>query len=248
MPSAKIRFYAELNFFLPRSRRGIEFEAAFEDRQSIKDLIESLGVPHTEVDLILVNGSSVDFGYLVQDGDTVSVYPVFETLDISAVLKVRPEPLRVTRFVADVHLGRLAAHLRMLGFDTAFPEDYRDEELARISRDEHRIMLTRDRGLLKRSMVTHGYYVRSTNPRQQLSEVIKHFDLYRQINPFQRCIKCNGLLSAVSKDQVADRLPDDTRQFYDDFRQCGDCGQVYWKGPHYARMQQIITAVRAECG
>ncbi len=246
MPSAIFRFYAELNDFLPRSRRFVDFAYAFDGRQSIKDMIEAIGVPHTEVDLILANGESVDFSYLVQDGDRVSVYPVFEAFDITPLLKVRPEPLRVVHFVADVHLGRLAAYLRMIGFDTLFPDDYRDEELARLSRDEHRILLTRDRGLLKRSMVTHGYYVRSTNPRQQLVEVVRHFDLFRRIDPFKRCIRCNGLLVAATKEEVAGRLPADTRQVYDDFHRCADCGQVYWKGPHFERMEQIIAHVRSQ--
>ena len=183
----------------------------------MKDVIESLGVPHTEVDLILVNGASVGFDYLVRDGDRVSVYPVFESLDITPLVRVRPQPLRETRFVLDIHLGKLAVFLRMLGFDSLYRNDYRDDELARISHAEGRILLTRDRGLLKRSLVTHGYLVRSDDPREQLAEVIHRFDLRDAIQPLERCLRCNGELEPVAKEEVADRLPPRTREHYDTF-------------------------------
>ncbi len=245
MSQATFRFYAELNPFLPRSKRHTAFEHVFDGRQSIKDMIESLGVPHTEIDLILVDGQSVDFSYLVQDGDRISVYPVFEAFDIAPVLRLRPRPLRMVRFVLDIHLGRLAAHLRMLGFDTLYRNDYDDVELACISRDDHRILLTRDCGLLKRSMVTHGHYVRETNPRKQLVEIVQHFDLFRLIDPFCRCIKCNALLEVVDKAVVIEQLMPTTRQHYDEFRRCTECGQLYWKGSHHQHMKQLIDYVMA---
>src|ERR1051326_8223062 len=167
---ARFRFYAELNDFLPPNRRMVTFDCEFQGQQTVKHLIESLGVPHTEVDLVLVNGRSVDFAEIVQDGDNVSVYPVFEGFDIAPVSRVRPRPLRQTKFVLDTHLGRLAGYLRMLGFDTLYRNDYGDEELARISAEEHRILLTRDRGLLMRSLVTHGCFVRQTAVRRQFEE------------------------------------------------------------------------------
>jgi uncharacterized protein with PIN domain len=218
----------------------VAFAHAFELPASVKDMIESLGVPHTEVDLILANGESVDFTYLVQEGDRISVYPVFESLDITPVLRVRPQPLRDPRFVLDTHLGRLAVYLRLLGFDSLYRNDFTDDELARICSEEHRILLTRDRGLLKRSQVTHGYCVRTTEPRQQLAEVVQRFDLSDAIAPFQRCLRCNGLLRPVPKEAILDRLPPLTAQYYDDFSQCEACGQVYWPGPHYRRMQELI--------
>lgn len=240
---AEIRFYAELNDFLPRRRRFVTFEHAFDGQPSIKDMIESLGVPHTEIDLILVNGESVDFSYLVQNGDRVSVYPVFETFDIVPVLRLRPEPLRVVKFVLDIHLGRLAAYLRMLGFDTLYRNDYEDAELARISSEEQRVLLTRDVGLLKRSMVTHGYFVRAAHPQRQLAEVVRHLDLYRMIRPFARCIKCNGEVEPVSEESIAGRLPTDAAAYYNDFRVCRACGQIFWKGSHYERMQRLIDSI-----
>jgi uncharacterized protein with PIN domain len=245
MSQATFRFYSELNFFLSQARRDVDFSHTFDGSVSIKDMIESLGVPHTEIDLILVNGDSVDFSYQVQDGDEVSVYPISESSDITSLLKVRPKPLHEPKFVLDVHLGRLVAYLRVLGFDTLFPENYDDENLARISAEERRILLTRDTGLLKRKVVTHGYYVRTTNPRKQVIEVARRFDLYAQIQPFVRCARCNGLLEIVDKEVVRDQLQPDTLTYYDEFRRCIECGQIYWKGTHYERMQQMINEIQA---
>jgi uncharacterized protein with PIN domain len=243
MQQAHFRFYAELNDFLPTGRRQRTFVYSFELSGSVKDMIESLGVPHTEVDLILVNGQSVDFSYLVQDGDRVSVYPVFEAIDISPMLRVRPEPLRESRFVLDVHLGQLAVYLRMLGFDTLYRNDYADEELARISSQENRILLTRDRGLLKRNIVTHGYCLRTTNPREQLVEVLRRFDLFSAIQPFQRCLHCNSPLQTVDKEEISHRLSPQTQQYYNHFRHCPACDRVYWRGSHFKRMQQFVESV-----
>jgi len=242
MPVANFRFYAELNDFLPPERRFAEFAYGFLDVATVKDRIESFGVPHTEVDLILVNGRSVDFAYRVQDGDRISVYAVFEAFDISGLSRLRSEPLRDPRFVLDVHLGRLAGYLRMLGFDTQYQNRCADERLAEVSRHEHRILLTRDIGLLKRGSVTHGYYLRATQPRQQLAEVIGRFDLGRLAKPFSRCLRCNRLLAQVAKDQVLHQLPTQVALLHDEFLRCCDCGRVYWKGGHYRRMRQWMDA------
>jgi len=243
MYAAKFRFYAELNDFLPQEKRQRTFTHVFELSASVKDMIEALGVPHTEIDLILANGQSVDFSYLVHDGDHISVYPVFESLDITPLVRLRPQPLRETRFVLDVHLGRLATYLRMLGFDTLYRNDYTDAELAHISSSESRILLTRDRGLLKRSIVTHGYCLRTTNPREQLVEVVRRFDLFTSIKPFQRCLRCNGLLQPVDKAAIIDRLQPQTRRHYHEFRRCQTCDHIYWKGSHYERMQRFIERI-----
>ena len=245
MPIAHFRFYEELNDFLPPSQRKVTFEHEWHGADSIKHLIESIGVPHTEVDLIVVNGASVDFAYRPQDGDRISVYPVFESIDISPVTRLRPQPLRETRFVADGHLGRLAAYLRMLGFDTWWQFDADDATLAKVSSDEHRILLTRDRGLLKRGLVTHGYYIRANLPRDQLREVIERFDLQRAANPFTRCLMCNGLLQPVAIDEIKDQLLSDTICHYREFWRCARCGKVYWQGSHYRRMAQLLEEVLA---
>jgi uncharacterized protein with PIN domain len=240
---AYFRFYAELNDLLPPNRRQVGFAHHFKERGSIKDVIEALGVPHTEVDLILVNGESVAFSYLVQDGDRISVYPLFTSIDINSVSHVRPLPLCQTRFVLDVHLGKLATYLRLLGFDTLYRNDYQDEELAYLSSSDGRILLTKDRGLLKRSMVMHGYLVRESDPWLQLFEVLRRFELFGASAPFQRCLRCNGLLQPVRKKLISDRLLPKTRQYYDEFCVCQVCSQIYWKGPHYERMQQFINRV-----
>ncbi len=246
MKQVIFRFYSELNDFLPARSRQVEILRAYEGRASVKDMIEAQGVPHTEVDLILVNGESVDFSYLVQPGDRISVYPVFESIDVSDVVRVRPAPLREIRFVLDTHLGTLAHYLRMLGFDTLYANDSTDEALAGVSRREMRILLTRDRGLLKRKEVTHGYYVRETRPRNQALEILRRFDLFNAVQPFHRCIQCNGSLEPVSKEQVLDRLPEKTQDYYDDFRACAACGKIYWKGSHFQHMEEFIASLLAE--
>lgn len=238
-----VRFYAELNDFLPPHRRQVTFEHRLNERASVKHLIETLGVPHPEVDLILVNGESVDFAYLVDDGDRVGVYPVFESLDISPLVRLRPRPLREPRFVLDTHLGKLAAALRMLGFDTLYRNDYHDPELAEISRRERRILLTRDRGLLMRSAVTHGYLLRESDPRAQLAEVVRRFDLAGAVAPFRRCLRCNGALQPVAKEAILDRLLPKTRRYYDEFSVCSDCERIYWRGSHYDDMQRRLASL-----
>lgn len=245
MASAVFRFYEELNDFLPRERRKVEFVYPFERRASIKDVIEALGVPHTEVELILVDGESVDFGYILRDGDRVSVYPMFEALDVNPLLRLRPQVLREPRFVLDAHLGRLARYLRLLGFDTLYRNDYDDATLAAISAGEHRILLTRDRGLLKRRIVTHAYFVRADCPRDQLREVCARLDLRRLIRPFHRCARCNGLLEAVAKERIAERLAPKTLCYYDRFLQCAGCGQIYWRGSHYPRLRCLLAEATA---
>ena len=237
------RFYAELNDLLPADRRQVEFECASSGRESVGELIAALGVPPERVDLVLVDGRSVDLGHRPGQGDRISVFPVFETLDITPVLEIRRRPLRRTRFVLDAHLGRLAAYLRMLGFDTLYRNDYDDPELVRVSVGEGRILLTRDRALLERRAVTHGYSVRETRPRRQLAEVVEHFDLRRQAAPFSRCLRCNGRLRPVPKEAVLDRLPPRIRRQHDEFRLCPGCDRVVWKGSHYRRMRRWVGAL-----
>lgn len=246
MSRAELRFYGELNDFLAAERRGRGFAWEFSGRPSVKDAIESLGVPHTEVDLILADGESVGFSWGVRDGARLSVYPVFEAIDIGPVARVRPVPLRETRFVLDGHLGRLARYLRMAGLDAAWRADFRDEEVARLSAEQRRIVLTRDRGLLKRRAVTHGTWVRETDPRRQLAEVLRRFDLARSLAPFRRCLRCNDLLAPVEKAAIAALLPPRVAERHHEFRRCPSCGRVYWKGTHHARMQRLLAEAVAE--
>jgi uncharacterized protein with PIN domain len=240
MAVAVFRFYEELNDFLPVERRKVEFEHHFDRHASIKDMIESLGVPHTEIELIMVNGESVDFSCMVEDGSRISVYPVFESLDVSPLLRLRPEPLRDPRFVVDCNLGRLARYLRLLGFDCLYRNDYTDDGVAKISLQQHRIVLTRDRRLLHRKIITHGFYVRASMPKEQVREVLRRVNLYGMVKPFTRCTRCNGLLRSVKKNAVDHQLEPRTRRYYQDFLRCSECGQVYWQGSHHERAQQLI--------
>lgn len=241
MNSLVIRFYAELNDFLATNRKNVDTTFEFQDPPSIKDIIESMGVPHTEVDLITVNGDSVDFNYSPQNGDRISVYPIFYSINIDAVTLVRPQRLASLKFVLDVHLGKLVSYLRMLGIDTLYPENYDDENLAKISSKEDRILLTRDRGLLKRGIVNYGYCVRETNPEKQFIEIVRRFNLKGLGVIFQRCLNCNGLLKEANKLDILDQLQPKTKEHFDEFFQCSDCQQIYWKGSHYQRMQKFIT-------
>jgi uncharacterized protein with PIN domain/sulfur carrier protein ThiS len=240
MPCAHFRFYEELNDFLPPSRRKVEFEQRFERRASVKDMIEALGVPHPEIELILVNGEPVDFSYIVSDGDRISVYPMFEALDIAPLVRLREAPMRDPRFVVDCNLGRLARYLRLLGFDCLYDNGFTDDAIAAISQAQRRIVLTRDRRLLHRKAISHGLFVRAEQPREQVREVLRRLDLHALSRPFSRCARCNGLLAPVEKDAIAGRLQPKTRRYYDDFLQCRDCGQLYWRGSHHERSRRLI--------
>jgi len=241
MKLAQFRFYAELNDFLPPERRDTYSALSFRGRQSVKHLIESLGVPHTEVCKILVDGDPVDFDYLAQNEDCVQVYPIsqIDCSPLNADLKVQEEPC----FVLDNHLGRLAYYLRMLGFDVSYRNDIQDDELAQRSSREDRILLTRDVRLLMRNSITRGYWVRNLAPREQLGEVVERFDLYEGIKPFRRCMRCNGVLEPVSKEVILNRLEPLTKKYFDDFRICPECLRIYWKGSHYDRMQNLIERI-----
>lgn len=243
MSEITLRFYEELNDFLAPHQRKKTIQHDLRRRASVKDLIESFHVPHTEVEIILVNGRSVDFGYLVQGGDHISVYPMFESLDIFPLVRLRPDTLRESRFIADCNLGRLARYLRLLGFDTLYSNHFEDSEIAKISAQSRRIVLTRDRLLLHQKIITHGYFVREVHPRQQAREVLARFDLARLVKPFSRCTRCNGEVVEVDKQAILEQLEPKTIAYYDDFRQCPDCGQVYWPGGHYQRALKLIEQI-----
>ncbi|MFO8029600.1 MAG: Mut7-C RNAse domain-containing protein [Cyclonatronaceae bacterium] len=238
-----LRFYEELNDFLPPHRRKREFVRSIPEPTSVKDLIEGCQVPHTEVDLILVNGESSGFERLVRDGDRVSVYPVFESLDISPATRLQERPLRNPRFLVDVNLGKLARFLRMAGFDTAYRNDASDDELVEQMLREDRALLTRDRRLLMRRTIEKGYLVRSDHASEQLEEVLNRFDLWSAIRPFTRCMHCNSTLERVPKEKIIDRLKPLTRRYYDTFSQCAGCGRVYWKGSHRERLDPRLEAI-----
>jgi hypothetical protein len=240
--SAEFRFYEELNDFLPPERRRASFAYSVAGTRSVKDAIEAIGVPHTEVDLILVDGQSVGFDRILRGGERVAVYPQFELLDIAPLQHLRPRPLREPRFVLDTHLGKLARHLRMAGFDCLYRNDYRDSELITAALAERRIILTRDKGLLKQRLVTHGYFVRHTESEEQLREVVRALQLDTALRPFTRCRECNAELRDVPKAEVLESLPEKVRGAYDRFQLCPGCGRIYWEGTHYLRLRRLLAS------
>jgi len=238
------RFYEELSDFLPGPKKKKRFVHNYIDRASVKDMIEALGIPHTEIDLILVNGKSIDFRYIINDGDDVSVYPVFESFDISDAQHLRPKPLREPKFVVDVQLGKLARYLRMLGFDVLYSNSYNDNEIVKVSRIEKRTILTKDRNILKRSEVTHGYFVRNDDIVNQTKEIIKRFDLKKEINEFTRCLECNNFLQSVIKEDIIDQIPTKVARWQDSFIICSNCNNIYWQGAHHQKMNTLIQSLK----
>jgi len=239
-----LRFYAELNDFLPQKKKMAKYHLPYFGSPTIKDIIESQGVPHTEIDLILVNGASVDFKYKIKPLDNVSVYPEFELLDISPVVRLRPKPLRITRFVADAHLGKLTRYLRMLGFDTVYKNDFDDNEIINISMQEKRIILTRDLGILRNGLVERGYFIRNQRPFDQCREVIRKLSLEKQIIPFSRCMECNGMLKKIDKKSNKKKIPGMAYRHFEEFYICRGCSNIYWKGSHYQKMQKMIQILK----
>ena len=242
------RFYGDLNDFpLPR-RRGREFARAGAAGASAKDAIEACGVPHVEIDLILIDGEPRDFGTILRDGDRVSVYPAFELAGAEKGIRLPPPLPRPARFALDNHLGRLAARLRLLGFDTLYRNDWPDGELAAIAAMEERILLSRDVGLLKRKAVTRGAWVRTTRPDEQAAEVLSRFGLADRCEPFQRCLRCNAALAECGKEEVAHLVPPRSRAAFTEFRRCPGCGRVFWPGSHYPALLRLVNRFRPSDG
>ncbi len=231
---ATFTFINELNDFLPHYRKNTPFILEFAPHQSLKHLIESLGVPHTEFGQVLVNAQAVDASNRLRDDDRVTVYP--------ADLPLEGEPC----FILDNHLGQLATYLRMLGFDCLYRNDYQDDELARVAIGEERVLLTRDRRLLMRKAIRRGYCIHQIDPRLQAAEVLRRFKLVGQVKPFRRCLRCNNPLQVVQKQEIIERLEPLTKKYYDEFRLCPACNQIYWKGSHFEHMQAMILEMQAQ--
>ena len=243
MPEVIFRFYEELNDFLSPRRRKKDFQVGFKGRESVKDMIEALGVPHTEVDLILVNGKSVDFGYIIQHGDRISVYPIFESLNIKDVTRLREVPLRQTRFIADINIRDIVKYMRALGLDVCYDASLSPREIIRISKRENRTILTKSRKLLKFRNVTHGIFIRPGTTVEQIRGIIDYLSLRALIEPFSRCLQCNIPLVGVSKDRILDRIPAKTREFYDEYSYCTACDRIYWKGTHYMNIKKVVDEI-----
>jgi uncharacterized protein with PIN domain len=234
MSTAYFRFHGRLNDFLIREQRGATVTVDFRGRQSIKHLAESLGVPHPEIGRVQVNGQEGSVNQITQDGDKVDLHPV------------RNGHLAEPRFVLDCHLGRLTAYLRMLGFDCLYQNDFEDQAMTELAVQEGRILLTRDRRLLMRKVIEHGYCLRSLDTFEQLTEVLSRFELTGLIQPFHRCIRCNHPLAPVEKEAVVDRLEPLTRKYFNQFHICPACEQIYWKGSHFDRMQETVRKIQED--
>jgi len=244
-PPVSIQFHGSLVDFLPAQKRCQSLLIDCVKNRSVKDLIESVGVPHPEIDLIIVNTHPVDFSHLVHGGEKIEVYPPGTSLHLASAFHLYPSWPTPPRFILDVHLGKLAAYLRLFGFDSLYRNDYDDPELADISAREQRILLTCDIKLLMRKQINFGYCVRSRQPTEQLIEVAQRFRLKNHTDKMLRCIECNGIIKAVEKQQILSQLQPLTRQHYDEFYQCDHCGKIYWKGSHYDHMQELRKHIQS---
>ena len=239
----RLRFHGDLNVFLGSKAGDAVIERQLADKTSIKDIIESCGIPHPEVDLILVDDEPVGFDHTLANDAKVDVFTV-ENRDTNYT----EEELQTTgiiRFVADGHLGGLARNLRLLGFDVAYRQNAEDRQLLEVMARENRALLTRDRRLLMHGIVQHGYWPRSQNPDEQTIEVVRRFDLSELIAPFTRCLRCNALLEEATKSEIIDKLEPLTKIHYHQFRRCPDCKQIYWSGSHFPKLQKRIEEIRS---
>ena len=239
---ALFHFYGELCDFFPGSDSGYTRGYVFDGNPSVKDAIEAIGVPHTEVNAIVVNGASVGFGYHLNDGDRIYVYPVSLNPAVQSKVSLRSEPS--PRFIVDANLGKLARLLRMLGFDAVYRNDFTDHDVAALADKKGRIVLSRDRRLLRFKVIAHGYWLRSDDPPVQIREVIKRFGLQSLIKPFNRCLECNGVIESVEKESILERLEPKTILYFDDFFTCSECGKIYWKGSHYDHMNETLEMLK----
>ena len=224
MSTGTFRFYEELNEFLPKHRNKVDFEAEFNGRKSIKDIIEEFGVPPTKVDLILINGKSVDFNTIFQDGDRVSVYPVFESFNIQNVTLLRKFPLRQSRFIADIHLKDIVRPMRMLGFDIDFNGSYTTQDIVEKSIREKRIILTKRNELLKSKSITHAMLLKSGTAVEQVTTIMDDLDIHDRIKPFSRCLGCNDPLENRQTRQIMDSISPETKRIQKDLL-CKSCGK-----------------------
>jgi uncharacterized protein len=240
----RIRVYEELNFFLPKERRKKDFIEDMEIKIPIQQLIEKLSIPLSHVDLIMVNGCPVPLNHQLNDNDEVSIYPAFETFDISSVTKIRERPLRNLAFICDVHLGKLAKYMRMLGLNVDYQNNYTASKMVYMSVKQNKIILTKGQELLKNKLITRGYCVKETTPKLQLQEVVSYFDLHGLFFPMSRCLRCNQIVEQATKDSVRDRVPASILEMHDKFTTCDGCGLVYWEGSHYRSMMAWIREIQ----
>lgn len=250
MARATFWLHGALRALGPRPREDAGVGRPIAPGQTVKDAVEALGVPHTEVELILADGRPVGFDHLVGNGERIDVHGVDRPPELAHLPGLAPARPAPPRFVVDGHLGRLARYLRMLGFDTLYDPRAADDALAQTAANELRILLTRDRGLLKRSIVAHGHLVGDDEPRRQLADVVERFRLREQVAAFSRCIRCNGRIEPVDRAAVLEILAGEPRTLasFDAFGRCAECGAVYWQGSHFERMSELVRGVLGGSG
>jgi len=237
-PKATLIARGSLQDFWGYSKEEATSQAlVFELHPAVKDLIEASGIPHTAIFGLTVNGSRQTLDYNVGENDVITIYP-FEESDRSELDSIFSQP---RSFVVDVHLGKLVKNMRLLGLDTVFNKDWTDDNLIRISNEQHRMLLTRDIQLLKNGNTQFGYWVRSQNPDEQIKELFRRFSLAGYLAPFSRCMKCNGLLNEVPLSRIEDQVPPKVKKWQSRFFRCRDCGQVYWKGSHFEKLREKVT-------
>jgi len=230
---ATFRVLEELNDFLPAQQQHRAFDYRFNGHPAVKDAIEAIGIPHPAVGKIRINEQSATFSQQLGNHDLVEVGPSHAI----------PEQLR---FAADVHLGKLARKLRLLGFNTLYDHQLSDRGLVALAVEQQRILLTRDRLLLYHRVLHHGYWPRSQNPEVQIREVVKRYRLRERFQPFTRCLACNEPLEAVAKSAIESRLEPKTSRYYREFFQCPGCEKIYWKGSHFMKMKRWVAGLRME--
>jgi uncharacterized protein with PIN domain len=248
LASITLVFHGNLLALLGRKVTGSgEVHHILERRASVKDVVESFGVPHPEIKELQANGRQVGFDYIVADQDRIEVWPLSPPCDVFTPTVLRSEPLATISFVVDANVGKLAVLLRMAGFDTLYHPDFSDTALARTAAADQRILLTRDRNLLKRKNVVFGHLIREMEPWQQLLEVVCLYQLADKLQPFCRCLRCNTVLTPVAKEKIIHRLEPLTIKYYESFQHCTTCDRIYWPGSHRQSMQGQLTALAGEC-
>lgn len=238
----RLTFHGDLAFFVRSKLSSIERQLS--EKSSVKDIIEACGVPHTEVDLILVEGKAAGFERVLAQDTVVDIYGV-DLDSITLFPENRLQVLHIRQFVADGHLGKLVRDLRLLGIDVSYARDAEDRQLLKIAVDQRRALLTRDRRLLMHGVLRHGYYLHSQDSLEQTLEVLRRFDLKPALAPFSRCLRCNAAVEPTEKKKVLSQLEPLTKIYYEQFRRCRGCRQIYWSGSHIEKLQRRIEIIRS---
>ena len=231
----------ELTTLLSRKNRGKkEIDYPLTRRASIKDIIEALHIPHTEISSISQNDTEISFSHIPEAGERLLFHSFYPGTDVTRPTLLRPDPLPTTSFIVDINVGKLAKLLRMSGIDTLYDPQLQEKDIARLAAADRRILLSRNRDLLRRKCILWGHLVRAEQPEKQLAEVMTLFGLHDAIQPFSRCLQCNALLQPVEKSAILHRLEPLTRIYYQKFHVCPGCEQIFWQGSHHKRMEELI--------